>query len=393
VRGLEVQMDSISNDYGNGTLANDIRSRIYRGINGLDVHFLEAGYSDENRPLVVLLHGFPELAYSWRKVIPSLAGAGYHVIAPDQRGFGRTLGGDHSYIQDLSSYSRVNLVRDILALVFALGYSSVDCIIGHDSGAGVAGWASLIRPDVFKSVILMSAPFSGPPEMNFGTHGDIAENMIQPDTISDDLALLPSPRKHYQDYYRTSHANDDMMNCVQGLHAFIRGYYHYKSADWKGNTPFPLKSWTPKELAKMPTYYIMDLHDDMAQVVDKEMASQEEILSCKWLTETELEVYVLEYGRTGFQGGLNWYRSGASTENRQQLEVFSGKKIDLPSLFIAGAQDWGPYQRPGSLERMQQDICTNMPRIEFVDNAGHWVQQEQPEKVADLVLGFMSGLA
>ena len=139
----------------------------------------------------------------------------------------------------------------------------------------------------------------------------------------------------------------------------------------------------------MPTYYIMDLDDTMPEAVGKHMPTSEEINSCKWLTEEELKVYVSEYGRTGFQGGLNWYRSGGSSGNRGNLKLFSGMKIEKPAMFVAGRQDWGIYQRPGAINKMKNDVCTNMGEIQLVDNAGHWVQQEQPESVLKLLLYFL----
>ena len=141
--------------YGNGTLPADIRSRTVANVNGLTVHLLEAGFETSGRPAVLLLHGFPELAYSWRKVMLPLASAGYHVIVPDQRGFGRTTGWDDAYDADLAFFSSLNMVRDAIALISALGYRSVAAVIGHDAGSPIAAWCSLVRPDVFRSVILM----------------------------------------------------------------------------------------------------------------------------------------------------------------------------------------------------------------------------------------------
>ena len=146
-----------------------IRSRFVEGINGLRMHVLEAGFESRGRPCLLLLHGFPELAYSWRKVMPALADAGYHVIAPDQRGYGRTTGWDANYDGDLHSFRLLNLVRDALGLVSAFGYRSVDAVVGHDFGSPVAAWCALVRPDVFRSVALMSAPFAGPPPLPFDT--------------------------------------------------------------------------------------------------------------------------------------------------------------------------------------------------------------------------------
>src|SRR5580704_5101028 len=153
--------------YGNGTLPAGIRSRSLDNGNGLSVHVLEAGFETPGRPALLLLHGFPELAYSWRKVMPPLAAAGYHVIAPDQRGYGRTTGWDARYDGDLAPFRFSNLVRDALGLVSAFGYKHVDAVIGHDFGSPVAAWCALMRPDVFRAVAMMSAPFGGVPALPF----------------------------------------------------------------------------------------------------------------------------------------------------------------------------------------------------------------------------------
>jgi pimeloyl-ACP methyl ester carboxylesterase len=139
------------------------------GINGLTMHVLEAGFETPNRPCLLLLHGFPELAFSWRKVMPALAAAGYHVIAPDQRGYGRTTGWSADYDGDLAPFRFSNLVRDALGLVAAFGYRRVDAVIGHDFGSPVAGWCALLRPDVFRSVAMMSAPFGPRPSLQAKT--------------------------------------------------------------------------------------------------------------------------------------------------------------------------------------------------------------------------------
>jgi len=377
-------------DSPNNVLDPSIKSSVIENVNGLNIHFLESGSSKGNKKgLIVLLHGFPELSFSWRKVMPMLANKGYHVVAPDQRGFGRTTGWDDSYTSDLSSYHHINLVRDMMGLVKGLGYEKVESIIGHDSGAGIAGLSALIRPDIYKSVVMMSAPFGGAPSLP--PTGPKPQEYISPtDDINSELAKLVRPRKHYQHYYRTLEANKDMTSSPQGIHSFLRGYYHHKSADWALNKPFPLAKWSAQELAKMPTYYVMDMDDDMPTTVAKEMPSQNEIKKCKWLTEQELEFYAHEYSRTGFQGGLNWYRSSNSHDNRRKLELFSGMKITVPSLFIAGKQDWGSYQRPGSLEIMETHACSNMKGIKFADNAGHWVQQEQPEQTFNYIESFLT---
>src|ERR1700730_11302047 len=146
-----------------------IRSRFVEDINGLRIHVLEAGYETRGRGCVLLLHGFPELAYSWRKVMPALAAAGYHVIAPDQRGYGRTTGWDDSFDADPDAFRVLNMVRDAVGLVFALGYRSVAAVVGHDDGSPGAAWSARRRSAVFRSVTMMSSPFAGPPSLPFNT--------------------------------------------------------------------------------------------------------------------------------------------------------------------------------------------------------------------------------
>jgi pimeloyl-ACP methyl ester carboxylesterase len=369
-------------------LAPGIRSRFVSDINGLRIHTLEAGLA-EGRPLILLLHGFPELAYSWRKVMLPLAAAGFHVVAPDLRGYGRTTGWDADYDGDISSFRLLNAVRDALGLVSALGYRNVALVAGHDFGASVAAWCALVRPDVFRSVALMSAPFGGAPALPFDTTNNLPQPASSAISIHDELAKLDRPRKHYQWYYSTRPANADMWHCPQGVHAFLRGYFHYKSADWIGNKPFRLQSWTAAELAKMPTYYIMDLHKNMAETVATEMPTAAQIAACRWLPDSELAIYAAEYERTGFQGGLQWYRRGTGGIDTAELQLFSGRTIDVPAMFIAGKSDWGTYQRPGNFERMQESACTRMQGCHLIDGAGHWVQQEQPDRVSALLIEFL----
>ncbi|MGH8679201.1 MAG: alpha/beta hydrolase [Burkholderiales bacterium] len=382
-----------NNAYGTTTLPAGIRSRFVDDINGLTMHVLEAGFEKKDRPCVLLLHGFPELAYSWRKVMLPIAQAGYHVIAPDQRGYGRTTGWDSDYDGDLDSFRIFNLVRDALGLVSAFGYRSVAAVVGHDFGSPVAAWSALMRPDVFRSVVLMSNPFPGAPALPFETiNNDSSSKVNAPGPgrrFHEDLAALKPPRKHYQWYYSTREANDNMRNCPQGVHAFLRAYYHHKSADWKQNKPFRLKSWAAEEIAKMPTYYIMERDKGMAETVAAEMPSSAEIAACKWLPEDELSVYSAEYGRNGFQGGLQWYRCQSGGKNAIEMQMFSGRTIDVPSMFISGKSDWGTYQRPGDVEKMQASACTQMLGCHLIDGAGHWVQQEQPEKVSKLLIDFL----
>src|SRR5689334_20359131 len=379
--------------YGYGTIPAGIRSRQVPNVNGLTAHILEAGYETAGRQAVLLLHGFPELAYSWRKVMPSLAAASYHVIAPDQRGYGRTIGWDDSYDADQDPFRILNMTRDAIGLVYALGHRSVAMVVGHDAGAPVAAWSALIRPDIFRSITIMSSPFEGAPALPFGTANGVplTRPAISDDELDAELAKLSPPRKYYQNYQRTRGASDDMLHAPQGLHAFFRAYYFYKSADYKGNNPHPLRARTAEEMAQIPTYYVMEKDKGMAATVAPFMPPADYIANCKWLTEAEVDVYASEYGRTGFNGALQGYRvrRGSDARSIAEMQTFSGRSIDVPSQYIAGKSDWGVYQTPGAVDKMRTTACTKMVGFHLVDGAGHWVQQEQPEVVSGLLLQFL----
>lgn len=363
-----------------------IRSRLIHDVNGITLHILESGYETPGRPLIVLLHGFPELAYSWRKVLVPLAAQGYHVVAPDVRGYGRSGGAGVSYHDDLRPFSTLNKAHDVLALVAALGYRQVAAVVGHDQGSPLAGWCALMRPDVFRSVVMMSSPFrGGPVALPFNTANEVVKPE-PPSRIDEELKLLSPPRKYYMRYYATEPANENMWRAKQGLKDFLRAYYHVKSADWAPNNPFRLKGLTASEWEKLPRYYVMDLDKGMAETVEPDMPSPQQIAACTWLTEVELGFYVEEYARTGFQGGLQGYRVNPGDKD---LAVFAGKTIDVPAMFIGGQHDWGVYQTPGGLERVEGALTTRYQGTFLVEGAGHWVQQEQPEKVCHLLLQFL----
>ncbi len=365
-----------------------IRARFIPGVNGLTLHVLEAGFETPGRPCLLLLHGFPELAYSWRKVMLPLAEAGYHVVAPDQRGYGRTTGWSAAYDGDLAPFRMLNLVRDAMGLLAALGHDHAAAVVGHDFGSPVAAWCALIRPDLFRAVALMSAPFAGPPALPEGQ----PPKPPAPD-IHEAMLALPRPRKHYQSYYSTRPANADMWRAPQGVHDFLRAYYHVKSADWPENRPVRLAGWTAEALAQLPTYYVMDAGRTMAQTVAPHMPGSQAIAANRWLPEEDLEVYSGEYERTGFQGGLQWYRCRTTGRFEAEAQVFAGRRIEVPATFIAGASDWGIQQSPGALERMPTAaVCADWRGTHLIAGAGHWVQQEQPEAVTAHLLAFLKGL-
>lgn len=345
--------------------------------------------------LILLIHGFPELAYSWRKILPLLSSQGYHAVAFDQRGYGRTF--SRSPLE-ASSFRPLNLLKDTVTLVQALGYSSVTTVVGHDFGAVTAALSALARPDLFQSLVLMSHPTKGParsiPFSASPSYGDAAAPPPPPVDMERALSELPRPRKHYKWYYCTAPANDEMTNPTgPPLHTFLRGYFHLKSADWDGNSPHPLSGWTAPELAKMPRYYIMDRADSMREAVARDMASenlqQVSERSQRWLPDSELAVYADEWGRTSFRGGLNWYSVQTQPEIASDGIAWAGAKISVPTVFVAGKSDWGTYQEPGAVEAMEggKSVSEGFYRgTELIEGAGHWVNQEQPEKCVDLIL-------
>ncbi|KAI0642808.1 Alpha/Beta hydrolase protein [Trametes meyenii] len=387
-------------------IPQDVRSRTLP-IRDLDMHFFEAGNC--NDPLIVLLHGFPELAYSWRKVIAPLArqGQGYYVVAPDLRGFGRTKPKDSSapgrarpvaFEDDVRPYQTVNLVHDVVALVFALGHKTAACVMGHDAGSTVAGYCAIIRPELFQSVVFMSTPFTGPPDLPFdvaAAGGPGPPTAIFPATLVEGaLATLSPPRKHYMLYYSTPKANDDMWHPPQGLHAFFRGYYHLKSADSVGDVePHPIRP-SAVGIGSLPHYYVMPRDATMAQIAHTGSPPPKEVeaKSARWLPDEELAVYAREYGRTGFQGGLNRYRAVTDPALADELRLFAGRKIEVATMYVSGRMDWGVYQNPGAIDKMQNETCTDMGDRGFrlISDAGHWIQQEQPEKLMGELSRFLT---
>jgi len=368
--------------YGQQDLPESVRSRIV-SVGELEFHVLEAGWQGQDRPLVLLLHGFPEIAYSWRHQLPALAEAGFHVVAPDQRGYGLTTGWSGGYDADLSPFRLFNLARDVVRLVGALGRVEASGIVGHDFGSPVAAWASLIRPDIFRRVVLMSAPFGGTPAL-------VKSRAPSRPSLHDDLADLDPPRKHYQTYYSEKQAGEDMMNPPQGLHRFLREYYFLKSADYAENRPRPLEDASAVSLAALPRYYVMESGATMPETTAS-LCEGEQVVEPAWLSDESLDVYVNAYRRSGFQGGLNWYRGVTSPVYTSDLGMFAGRTIDVPALFIAGKADWGIYQSPGQFERMQSNACRDFRGARLIDNAGHWVQQEQADEVNRLLLEFLAG--
>lgn len=290
----------------------------------------------------------------------------------------------------MSQFVMTQLTTDALALVRALGHETAACVVGHDFGGTGAAMCALMRPDVFRACVLMSHPFKGAPEMPLRGVAVGAEDKT---VALDELARLEVPRKHYKWYNSTDTAARDWENPEQGLGDFMRGYIHLKSGDWKGNEPHQLTGWTAGELAKMPHYYILPLEKTLPQAVAALMKDEDESATKGWLSDEELGFYVQEWGHTGFQGGLNWYRAVTEKGSGKELLLFAGKKIEVPCAYITGDKDWGNYQEPGAIEAMiDGKSCADFRGVRFIKGAGHWPQQEQPEDVANKILEFLKEL-
>jgi pimeloyl-ACP methyl ester carboxylesterase len=368
---------------------------------GLLFHVLSSGYDPSHqKPLILLVHGAPELAFTWRHIIAPLAEQGYHVVAPDQRGYGRTTGWDTRPYEsvDLTEFHITNLVRDLICLVDALGYTSVHSIISHDFGTLPGTYAPLLRPDIFQSSLQVSIPFVAP-----ATPAAVAVTSEPPQTLGtavaefaafeSELEQLNPPRKHYQWY--NSHptaANDWLTGGSLGLRGFARAYFYLKSHQWPGNAVItPPTEFTAAALAVMPGYLILPLNETMPEVVVSMLNGSDPSVSTSWLSDSDLEVFLSEYERTGYQGELNWYRVLTSPAMTRDSLILAGGKIRVPTAFVTGAQDWSSYLIPGSIQAYNES-CTDFRGVTTIPNAGHWVQEEQPEALTAAILKFLSGL-
>lgn len=423
----------MSNSRDGATVASGLSWNLPPGVssshltlrnNTIRTHFLSAG--NPSNPLIILLHGFPELSYSWRDVLLPLSasssspgGSGYYVVAPDLRGFGLTSlltrpnpSAPVSYDEDLNEYRIEESVEDVVALVHALGKTKVHTLVGHDYGSPVAGNCTLMHPELFERLVLMSAPFTGPPPQ---TAEAVAQSAGFMEMVKGGLAALDPPRKHYAVYFSSPEANRDLLGGGVGgggegysLRDFMRAYWHVKSADWDLQkephfiplpSPAEAKGGNPLEaLAELPEYYIMRADLTMPQTVLPHLPKTSQSTE-HWMSESALTVYVDTFSRTGFQGGLNLYRAVASPlpplPNAKPELV--KRKIEVPTVFIAGKKDWGTWQFPGAVEKMK-GLCVRMKElggwargeegVVIVEGAGHWVPQEKSEEVVRLVAEF-----
>ena len=357
-----------------------IKSKIIKNVNGLNIHILENNVKKKSKNVILLLHGFPEISFSYRYIMLLFEKAGYYCIAPDQRGYGQTKSKGK---ETQNSFSVLNLAKDIYCLMEKLNINQYH-LIGHDFGAYISSYLCLLYKKNILSLTLMSMPFPGPPML---------KNINKLLEMNKKLALLEPKRKHYQYYFSSLGADDNIMKCKQGLKNFFRSYFYFKSYDYIENKPFKLKKFTANELSKMPEYYIMKLNLGMAQTVKKYSPTQIEVSKCMWLNDVDLNYYVKNYINSGIKKPLSWYKVMLSKKEKLRIiKLKLPKSIDIPSIFISGSADWGMYQKPGDLEKMESIFFKNYFGRFIIKKAGHWVQQEQPNKTFELIMKFLKKL-
>ncbi len=305
--------------------------------NGIRMHYAEEG----SGPLVLLLHGFPESWHSWRHQLGALAEAGYHAVAPDLRGYGQT-----DQPEALEAYDVFQLTGDVVGLVNGLGEKSA-VIVGHDWGALITAYAALFRPDLFRAVALLSVPYSPRGRMN---HTEW-EQRTYPGKV------------FYQASLRSPGANQFLMSDVRS--SLLKGLYSL-SGEAEGED-----RWSP----------VRDPAAARGISIAPKMPS--------WLTEEDLDFLVEEYTRTGFTGGLNYYRN--MDRNWALTPFLDGAKILQPTLFIAGDRDPVIEFTRGAYDHLAVNI-PNLKKQVLLQGVGHWTQQERPEEVNRLLIEFLQAL-
>jgi pimeloyl-ACP methyl ester carboxylesterase len=309
--------------------------------NGIDMHLLEAGTPGD--PLVVLCHGFPELGYSWRHQLPALAEAGYHVVAPDQRGYG-----DTSRPEAIEDYDIVHLTDDLLGLLDELGADRA-VFVGHDWGSPVVSQLTLRAPERVRGVVWMSVPFvprpPAPPTQIFKQlFVDIWFYILyfqEPGVADADLGA-------------------DAATTMRRFLCAIGG------------------TASPEQLMSLA-----GTRDGRGMV---ERLPEVDRLP-DWISQAELDHYAEVFARTGFTGGLNWYRN--LDRNWELTAEFANPRVTVPGLFIGGQRDPVLMMTP---PEGTKELVEDLRGIVLVPDAGHWVQQERPAQVNRALLEFLGGL-
>jgi pimeloyl-ACP methyl ester carboxylesterase len=312
-------------------------------VNGISMHIAEQG----SGPLVLLLHGFPESWYSWRHQLAALADAGFHAVAPDQRGYGQT-----DRPEAVERYTQLHLVGDVIGLLDALGEEQA-VVAGHDWGAPVAYNAGLLRPDRVRGVILLSVPYVPRGPISLLT----AMRMVLGDGF-------------YMAYFQQPGVAEAELE--RDVRRSLRMLFYSAS----GNAPRP--AGPPPQPVVPPGKGVLDIMADPAQLP-------------AWLTEADLDFYTTEFERTGFRGGLNWYRT--IDLSWELMAAWNGALLLPPTLFVAGDRDL-VVNFPG-MDDLLPNLRLFIPRLTetvMLPGCGHWTQQERPDEVNAAILTFLQSL-
>ncbi|MGV3578663.1 alpha/beta fold hydrolase [Brevundimonas sp.] len=319
-----------------------MQTRIVK-TDGLNQQILEAG----DGPLVLLIHGFPELGISWRAQVKALAEAGYRAVAPDMRGYGGT-----DKPAEAEAYSVLDLVGDMVDLVRALDETTCT-VVGHDWGAPIAWHCALMRPDVFTAVAGLSVPFQ--PRRPGGRPTPIMAAMAKRAGLGE---------LYINQFQDPEHHRIFEADVAGGLR---KGFYAYDGA-------------TPPD--RQSTGFIAPGHDFLSEVA-------EDATLPPWMSEAHHAEYVAAFTAGGFKGPLDWYRN---IDRNWALTAFlQGRRIHQPSMFIVGEKD--PVRHyAGQHEATLKDWLTDLRSQTVLPGAGHWLQQERPAEVNRLLLDFLTGL-
>lgn len=308
--------------------------------NGINMHIAEAGEG----PAVVMLHGFPESWYSYRHQIAALAEAGYHAIAPDQRGYGGTDRPD-----DPAQYSQLHLVGDVIGLLDAIGAEEA-VVVGHDWGAPVAWNAALMRPDRIRGVVGLSVPYipRGPMSMLQAMRSMLGDGF-------------------YMQYFQEPGVADAEL--ARDVRTTVIKMLYGASGDVPETGLEPV---VPEGMG------LLDLVPEPPSLP-------------AWLTEEDIDFFTAEFERTGFTGGLNWYR--AIELSWELTAPWAGAPITVPALYVAGDRDL-VYAFPAmrDLIPVLSTFIPNLRETIILPGCGHWTQQERPEDVNEALIKFLAGL-
>lgn len=324
----------------------DLRHRVV-GVNGLRMHLAEQGEG----PLVLLCHGFPESWYSWRHQLAALAEAGYRAVAPDMRGYGQT-----DRPEAIDAYTLLHLTGDVVGLLDALGEETA-VIAGHDWGAPVAWHGALLRPDRFRAVVGLSVPYR--------PRGSVRPTTAMPST--DDAVF-------YQLYFQEPGVAEAELE--RDVRATIRRLLYSAS----GDAPRGAGALAPSDSVGM----VPRPGGLLTRTVEPAALPP-------WLTEADVDVYAAAFARTGFRGGLNWYRN--IDRNWELLAPFAGAPVTVPALYIAGDRDLVVHFR--GMDRLLPSLTRFVPRLRktvMLPGCGHWTQQERPAEVSAAMVEFLRGL-